>query len=223
MKIRGPENKPFMIKTKDGIYKRFIKRPMDFILSLIAIIVLSPVFIVIAILVKVKLGSPIIFKKKKPGLNEKISTMYKFRTMTDDRDEYGNLLPNNLRLTQFGKLLRATSLDELPELFNIFRGDMSIIGPRPLLVEYLPLYNEKQKHRHDVRPGLSGLAQVNGRNAISWEEKFDYDVEYVENLSFRLDVKLIVQTILKVIKREGVNKSEALTMEKFTGTKDNNY
>lgn len=201
-----------------SIYRKFIKRPMDFILSFIAIIVLSPILIIVGILVKFKLGSPVLFKQKRPGLNEKIFTMYKFRTMTDEKDENGELLPNHMRLTKFGKILRATSLDELPELFNILYGDMSIIGPRPLLIEYLPLYNEKQKHRHDVRPGLSGIAQVNGRNAISWEEKFDYDIEYVENISFLIDLVLIVQTFLKVFKREGVNKSESVTMEKFKGT-----
>jgi undecaprenyl phosphate N,N'-diacetylbacillosamine 1-phosphate transferase len=201
-----------------GLYRKYFKRPMDFILSLMAIVVLSPVLIIVGILVRVKLGSPVLFKQKRPGLNEKIFTMYKFRTMTDEKDENGELLPNNIRLTKLGKILRATSLDELPELFNILKGDMSIIGPRPLLIEYLPLYNDKQKQRHDVRPGLSGLAQVNGRNAISWEDKFDYDVEYVENISFLLDVKLIVQTFLKVFKREGVNKSENVTMEKFKGT-----
>lgn len=206
------------VKVKKGIYRRFLKRPMDFILSLMAIIVLSPVLIIVAILVRFKLGSPVLFKQKRPGLNEQIFTMYKFRTMTDEKDENGELLPNHIRLTKFGRILRATSLDELPELFNILKGDMSVIGPRPLLIEYLSLYNEKQKHRHDVRPGLSGLAQVNGRNAISWEDKFDYDVKYVEDISFLLDVKLIVQTFLKVFKREGVNKSENVTMEKFKGT-----
>ncbi len=206
------------VKPSKGIYRRFLKRPMDFVLSLMAIIVLSPVLIIVAILVRLKLGSPVLFKQKRPGLNEKIFTMYKFRTMTDEKDENGELLPNHIRLTKFGRILRATSLDELPELFNILKGDMSIIGPRPLLIEYLPLYNVKQKHRHDVRPGLSGLAQVNGRNAISWEDKFAYDVEYVENISFLLDVKLIVQTFLKVFKREGVNKRENVTMEKFKGT-----
>ena len=206
------------VKPNNGIYRRFLKRPMDFILSLMAIIVLSPVLIIVAILVRLKLGSPVLFKQKRPGLNEKIFTMHKFRTMTDEKDENGELLPNHIRLTKFGRILRATSLDELPELFNILKGDMSIIGPRPLLIEYLPLYNEKQKHRHDVRPGLSGLAQVNGRNAISWEDKFDYDVEYVESISLLLDLKLIVQTLLKVFKREGVNKSDNVTMEKFKGT-----
>lgn len=203
---------------RDGIYRRYFKRPMDVILSLFAIIVLSPVLLVVALLVRVKLGSPVIFKQKRPGFNEKIFTLYKFRTMTDERDENGELLPNHIRLTRFGRILRSTSLDELPELFNIIKGDMSLIGPRPLLVEYLPLYNEEQKHRHDVRPGLSGLAQVNGRNTISWEEKFEYDVEYVKNVSLLLDIKIIVQTFLKAFKREGVNKSESVTMEKFKGT-----
>ena len=207
------------MKNKESkIYSKFFKRPLDILLAISALIFLSPVLIVTAVLVKVKLGSPVIFKQRRPGLNEKIFTMYKFRTMTDERDEEGMLLPNHMRLTKFGKLLRATSLDELPELINIVKGDMSIIGPRPLLIEYLPLYNEKQKHRHDVRPGLSGLAQVNGRNAISWEEKFDYDVDYVENISFLLDLKLIILTFLKVFKSEGVNKSKNVTMEKFKGT-----
>lgn len=203
------------------IYRRYFKRLMDFILSLCAIIVLSPVLLVVSLLVRAKLGSPVIFKQKRPGLNEKIFTLYKFRTMTDKRDENGELLPNHIRLTKFGRLLRSTSLDELPELFNILKGDMSIIGPRPLLIEYLKLYNEKQKHRHDVRPGLSGLAQVNGRNAITWEEKFYYDIKYVKNISFLLDLKLIVQTIFKVFRREGVNKTESLIVERFKGT--NNY
>jgi len=172
------------------MYRKYFKRPLDFILSLIAIIVLSPVFIIIAILVRIKLGSPVIFKQDRPGLNEKIFTMYKFRTMTDERDENGELLPDSKRLTKFGRMLRSTSLDELPELFNILKGDMSFVGPRPLLVEYLPLYNEQQRRRHEVRPGLTGYAQVNGRNAISWEEKFKYDLEYVEKISFLLDLKI---------------------------------
>lgn len=200
-----------------GIYRRFIKRPMDFILSLIAIIVLSPVFLIIAILVRINLGSPVIFKQKRPGLNEKIFIMYKFRTMTDERDENGQLLPDSERLTKFGKILRSTSLDELPELINILKGDMSIVGPRPLLVEYLPLYNDFQRRRHDVRPGLTGLAQVNGRNSISWEEKFKLDVQYVDNVSFLLDMKIILLTLKKTIKREGITFNNGSTSNKFTG------
>lgn len=199
------------------MYKRYIKRPMDFILSLFAIIVLSPVFLVLAILVRIKLGSPVIFQQKRPGLNEKIFTLYKFRTMTDEKDENGNLLPDVVRLTKFGKILRSTSLDELPELFNILKGDMSIVGPRPLLVQYLPLYNDEQKKRHLVRPGLTGLAQVNGRNAISWEEKFNMDVKYVNNISFIGDFKIIIKTIKKVVQKEGINSNSSVTMEPFKG------
>lgn len=201
-----------------GIYERYFKRPLDIILSLIAIIVLSPLMLIIAVLVRIYLGSPVIFKQQRPGLNEKIFTMYKFRTMTDERDENGELLPDSERLTKFGKFLRSTSLDELPELFNILKGDMSIVGPRPLLVEYLPLYNEHQKRRHKVRPGLSGLAQVSGRNAISWEERFDLDVEYVDNISFLLDIKIIFLTLKKVILREGINSNTSVTMEPFRGS-----
>lgn len=200
-----------------GIYRRFIKRPMDFLLSLIAIIVLSPVLMIVAILVRVKLGGPVLFKQNRPGLKEKIFKMYKFRTMTDERDHNGELLPDSVRLTQFGKFLRSTSLDELPGLLNILKGDMSIIGPRPLLVKYLPLYNEIQKRRHEVRPGLSGLAQVNGRNAISWEDKFNLDVEYIDNVSFLGDWKIIFLTIKKVFIREGISSETAATMEPFKG------
>lgn len=204
--------------SKGGIYKRFLKRPMDFILSLIAIIALSPVFFIVAVLVRTKLGSPVLFKQERPGLNEKIFSMYKFRSMTDERDSSGNLLPDHVRLTKFGKFLRSTSLDELPGLLNILRGDMSIIGPRPLLVQYLPLYNEVQKRRHNVRPGLSGLAQVNGRNAISWEEKFKLDAEYVNQVSFIGDWKIILLTLKKVFVREGISSNTAVTMEAFKGT-----
>ncbi|WP_419958028.1 sugar transferase [Psychrobacillus psychrotolerans] len=203
----------------NGFYKRYVKRIMDFLLSLIAIIVLSPILLVVAILVRVKLGGPVIFKQERPGLNEKIFMMYKFRTMTDERDENGELLPDSVRLTKFGRILRSTSLDELPGLFNILKGDMSIIGPRPLLVQYLPLYNAHQKRRHDVRPGLSGLAQISGRNAISWEDKFSLDVEYVANVSFIGDWKIILLTIKKVFVREGINSETAATMEPFKGTK----
>ncbi|GLB58986.1 sugar transferase [Cytobacillus sp. NCCP-133] len=208
-----------MKNSKCGIYRKFVKRPMDFILSLIAIIVLSPVLLIVALLVRTKLGSPVLFKQKRPGVNEEIFMMYKFRTMTDERDDKGELLPDSIRLTKFGKLLRSTSLDELPELFNILRGDMSIIGPRPLLVQYLPLYNNHQKRRHEVRPGLSGLAQVSGRNAISWEDKFNLDVEYVDNVRFIEDWKIIFLTIKKVFVREGINSETAATIEPFKGTK----
>lgn len=206
------------MKTKKRYYERFIKRPQDFLLSLMAIIVFSPLFFIIVFLVRVKLGSPIIFKQKRPGLNEKIFLMYKFRTMTDEKDENGQLLSDSERLTKFGKFLRATSLDELPELCNILRGDMAFIGPRPLLVQYLPLYNEQQKRRHNVRPGLSGLAQVNGRNAIEWEDKFKLDVEYVDNISFVGDWKIIFLTIKKVFAQEGISSNTSVTMETFTGS-----
>lgn len=197
-----------MKPSKGGIYKRFIKRLMDFILSLIGIIVLSPVLLIVAILVKVKLGSPVLFKQKRPGLNEKIFMMYKFRTMTDERDDNGKLLPDSIRLTKFGKFLRSTSLDELPELLNILRGDMSIIGPRPLSIKYLPYFNETEKQRHDVRPGLTGLAQINGRNSISWEEKFGYDIKYVNQINFVRDVKIIFMTVFKVLKRSNIGQAE---------------
>lgn len=201
------------------MYRKYIKRILDFILSLIAIVVLSPVLLIVAMLVRTKLGSPVIFKQKRPGMNEKIFTLYKFRTMTDEEDKEGNLLPDEVRLTKFGKMLRSTSLDELPELFNILKGDMAIVGPRPLLVRYLPLYNEHQKHRHDVRPGFTGYAQVNGRNSISWEEKFDFDVYYVNHLSFLLDVKIIFKTVKVVFAREGISSDTSATMEEFKGSK----
>lgn len=206
------------LPNKNFIYRKFIKRPMDFIFSLIAIIVLSPVLLLVALLVRVKLGSPILFKQQRPGLNEKIFTLYKFRTMTIERDEYGELLPDDVRLTKFGKFLRSTSLDELPELFNILKGDMSIVGPRPLLVQYLPLYNEYQKRRHEVRPGLTGLAQVSGRNTLSWDDKFNLDVEYVNNVNFIGDWKIIILTLIKVFVREGINSEAAATMEPFKGS-----
>ena len=202
------------------MYKKYVKRWMDFLLSLLAIIVLSPIIAVVAALVRVKLGSPVLFRQPRPGKDEKIFNMYKFRTMTDERDENGELLPDEVRLTKFGKVLRSTSLDELPELFNILKGDMSIIGPRPLLVEYLPRYNAEQKRRHEVRPGLSGLAQANGRNAISWEQKFKYDVEYVDHVTFLGDWKIIFQTIWNVLKRDGISSDTAVTMEKFMGTEE---
>lgn len=192
---------------------------MDFCLSLIAIIVLSPLFVVLAIMVRKKLGSPVLFKQERPGLNEKIFVMYKFRTMTDHKDNNGDLLPDEQRLTKFGNFLRSTSLDELPELLNVLRGDMAVIGPRPLLIKYLPLYNAQQKRRHQVRPGLSGLAQVNGRNAISWEEKFELDIRYVNSISFIGDIKIIFKTFKKVFKREGINNKIDGTMEEFRGSK----
>lgn len=206
------------MRDKNGIYIRFLKRTMDFILSLLAIIILSPVLIIVGVLVRFKLGSPVLFKQNRPGLNEKIFTMYKFRTMTDEIDKFGELLPDSDRLTKFGKFLRSTSLDELPELFNILKGNMSIVGPRPLLVQYLPLYNEHQKRRHKVRPGLTGYAQVNGRNTISWEDKFNLDVEYVDNVTFIGDWKVIFVTIKKVFVREGINSEDAVTMEPFNGS-----
>ena len=200
------------------MYRKYIKRLLDFILSLFAIIILSPVLLIVALLVRIKLGSPVIFKQKRPGLNEKIFTLYKFRTMTDAKDEHGNLLPDEIRLTKFGKLLRSTSLDELPELFNILKGDMAIVGPRPLLVRYLPLYNDHQKHRHDVRPGFTGWAQCNGRNAISWEEKFDLDVYYTKHISLFLDLKIILKTVKVVLFREGISSKTSVTMEEFRGS-----
>ena len=201
------------------MYAKYIKRMLDFILSLIALIVLSPLMIIIGILVRIKLGRPVIFKQKRPGKNEKIFTLYKFKTMTDEKDEQGNLLADEKRLTKFGKFLRSTSLDELPELWNILKGEMAIVGPRPLLVEYLPLYNEEQKHRHDIKPGLTGLAQISGRNAIQWEEKFKEDIEYVNNITFIQDTKIILKTFIKVFKKDGINQEGNATMKKFEGTK----
>ena len=185
-------------KVNKGIYRRLFKRPMDFILSLMAIIVLSPVLIIVGVLVRFKLGSPVLFKQKRPGLNEKIFTMYKFRTMTDEKDENGELLPDSVRLTKFGRMLRSTSLDELPELFNILKGDMSIVGPRPLLERYLPYYTETEKLRHTVRPGLSGLAQINGRNNLGWDSRLGLDVEYVQEITFFLDLNIILKTFFKL-------------------------
>ncbi|MFA9396910.1 MAG: sugar transferase [Clostridiaceae bacterium] len=191
-------------KQKWGIYKKIIKRPMDFILSLLALIILSPVLIIVAALVRIKLGSPMIFKQRRPGFKEKIFTIYKFRTMTDETDENGEILPDCTRLTQFGKILRITSLDELPELFNIFKGDMSIVGPRPLLVQYLPYYTQEEKHRHDVRPGLTGLAQISGRNFLAWDNRLEKDVEYVAAISFSGDLRILCKTIKKVFKKENI-------------------
>ncbi len=186
------------------MYKQFVKRLLDIVLSLIILILFSWLYLILAILVRTKLGSPVIFKQPRPGKDEKVFNMYKFRTMTDGRDENGNLLPDEVRLTAFGKKLRATSLDELPEFINILKGDMSFIGPRPLLVKYLPYYNDRERLRHSVRPGLTGYAQVHGRNAISWEKKFEYDVYYVEHLSFLMDLKVIFDTVKTVLSHEGV-------------------
>lgn len=206
-------------ESRNIIYKKYIKRLTDIILSTMAIVVLSPVLLVVAFLVRIKLGGPVIFKQERPGLNEKIFTMFKFRTMTDERDNSGILLSDSIRLTKFGKILRGTSLDELPELFNILKGDMSIVGPRPLLVEYLELYNEQQKRRHEVRPGLSGYAQVSGRNAISWEDKFNLDLYYIDNMSFMFDLKIILLTLKKVFVREGISSDTSVTMEPFKGSR----
>lgn len=199
------------------MYRKYIKRLLDIVIALCGIIVLSPVYLILGVLVKKKLGTPVIFIQERPGKNEKIFHLYKFRSMTDEKDADGNLLPDEVRLTSFGKKLRSTSLDELPELFNILKGDMSLIGPRPLLVRYLPRYSEFQRHRHDVRPGLTGLAQVNGRNAITWEKKFEYDVEYVNKLSFALDARIFMDTVRAVLKREGISSETSATMEEFMG------
>ena len=206
------------MREKRSFYEKYGKRLLDIVLSGGALLVLWPVMAVLAILVRTKLGSPVIFCQERPGKDGKIFKLYKFRSMTDERDENGELLSDEVRLTKFGRLLRATSLDELPELWNIFRGDMSIVGPRPLLVKYLPLYNEFQKHRHDVTPGLTGWAQVNGRNAISWEEKFELDVWYTRHISFALDMKIIFLTAAKVFRREGISAAGEATMEAFRGT-----
>lgn len=202
---------------------KYIKRALDFCAAFGAIVVLSPVLLVVAILVRTKLGSPVLFKQERPGMidkktgEEKIFTLCKFRTMTDERDENGELLPDEIRLTKFGQFLRSTSIDELPEFINILKGDMSFIGPRPLLVRYIPRYSEEQRKRHLVRPGLSGWAQVNGRNTVSWQEKFSLDVEYVEKMSFVLDVKIFFMTIMSVLKREGISSETSATMEEFMG------
>lgn len=191
------------------LYRNYIKRFLDIVLSAGAIVVLSPVMAVTAVLVRIKLGSPVIFKQRRPGKDERIFEMYKFRSMTDARDENGELLPDEVRLTSFGKKLRASSLDELPELFNILKGDMSVVGPRPLSEVYLPFYTEKEHHRHDVRPGLTGLAQVNGRNNLSWEEKFAYDLQYINKISFSGDATILLKTVGKVLDHEGIGQAEA--------------
>lgn len=206
------------MKTKHkpyGPYERYFKRPLDLFCGLAAVVVFWWLYAIIAILVRVKLGSPVLFTQDRPGKDEKIFKLYKFRTMTDKRDENGELLPDEVRLTKFGKMLRATSLDELPEAFNIIKGDMSVIGPRPLLVKYLPYYSEEQHRRHEVRPGLSGYAQAHGRNGVSWDDKFAMDVQYVDQITFFGDIKIIVDTVLSVVKREGISSETSATMESF--------
>ncbi|WP_099832464.1 sugar transferase [Streptococcus suis] len=204
---------------KKGLYEKYFKRLLDILLSLFVIILLSPIILMVSILVYFKLGSPVLFTQERPGKDEKIFKMYKFRTMTDEKDEKGELLPDSVRLTAFGKWLRSTSLDELPELFNILKGDMSIVGPRPLLVKYLPLYSEEQARRHEVRPGLTGYAQANGRNSLTWEEKFKMDVKYVGSVTFIGDIIILIQTVLAVFKRSGISSADSVTMEEFKGNK----
>ena len=196
-----------------------IKLLFDKTLALFLIILFSPIYLIVSLLIYKKMGSPILFRQKRPGYKKKIFGIYKFRTMTNEKDEFGNLLPDEKRLVGIGKFIRSTSLDELPQLFNVLKGEMSFVGPRPLLIEYLDLYNDKQKRRHDVKPGITGWAQVNGRNAISWEQKFDYDVWYVDNQSFWLDMKILWMTFLKVIRRSDISSNTSATMEKFTGSK----
>ncbi|GAE88917.1 sugar transferase [Acetivibrio straminisolvens] len=221
--VKQKINPDVRVLYKEGIYKKYLKRPIDFILSLAAIIIFSPLILIVALMVRINLGSPVIFKQERPGLNERIFTLYKFRTMTDKRDDKGELLPDSRRLTRFGKFLRSTSLDELPELFNILRGDMSIVGPRPLLVEYLPYYTEEERLRHTVRPGLTGLAQVNGRNNLEWDIRLGLDVEYVKNVTFGLDISIIVKTIIKVFKREGVAVVDQTPLKDLHVERSNKY
>lgn len=204
----------FMCKD---IYCNYLKRILDILICITGLIIVSPILLSVALLVKIKLGSPIIFKQERPGLHGEIFKLYKFRTMTNEKNDSGELLNDEVRLTDFGKKLRASSLDELPEIFNIIIGDMSIVGPRPLMVKYLTLYSEEQKRRHDVRPGLTGLAQISGRNAITWTERFDKDIEYVDNISLKLDMYIFFKTIYYVLKREGINSDTSATMEDFTG------
>jgi len=211
------------MRHEQGFYEKYIKRPQDFLLSSLALVVLSPVILVTAVLVRVKLGSPVLFTQDRVGLDGRIFKMYKFRSMSDARDAAGNLLPDEQRLGKFGKTLRNTSLDELPELVNIIRGDMSVVGPRPLLVRYLPRYNAHQARRHEVRPGFTGYAQVMGRNAISWEEKFNYDVEYVDSVSFLRDWSIIFRTVGTVLRRDGIHSGTSVTMEEFMGTEEKGH
>jgi lipopolysaccharide/colanic/teichoic acid biosynthesis glycosyltransferase len=198
-----------------GSYEKYFKRPLDLICGLAAVVVFWWLYLIIAILVRVKLGSPVLFTQERPGKDEKIFKLYKFRTMTDARDENGELLSDEVRLTKFGRFLRSTSLDELPEAFNIIKGDMSVIGPRPLLVKYLPYYSDEQHHRHDVRPGLSGYAQAHGRNGVSWDDKFAMDVTYVNHITFLGDVKIIIDTVISVVREDGISSSTSATMESF--------
>lgn len=210
-----------MIKEhKKGFYEKYIKRPQDFVCALLALIILSPVMLLTAFLVKKRLGSPVIFTQQRTGLYGKIFKLYKFRSMTNERDKDGNLLPDEVRLTSFGEKLRSTSLDELPELLNILKGEMSVVGPRPLLVKYLPRYNTYQARRHEVKPGFTGNAQIHGRNAISWEEKFKYDVEYVDHITFLGDWKIIIQTVFAVLHMNGIHSENSATMEEFLGNKE---
>ena len=209
------------IRHKKGIYERFFKRLLDTVIAAVALIILSPILAVTALLVRLRLGSPVLFAQDRPGRNARVFKLYKFRTMTDARDADGNLLPDEERLTSFGKKLRATSLDELPELFNIIKGDMALVGPRPLLVRYLPRYTKHQARRHEVRPGITGLAQVKGRNALSWEDKFNWDVRYVDHVTLRGDCVIVLSTIKTVLKHEGINSEGEATMGEFTGSEEN--
>lgn len=212
-KDSGTQHKPY------GLYEAYFKRPFDFICGMLAVIVFWPLYLILAAMVKIKLGSPVLFTQQRPGQNEIIFKLYKFRTMTDERDENGELLPDEVRLTKFGKWLRTTSLDELPEAFNIIKGDMSVIGPRPLLVQYLDRYSDEQHRRHEVKPGLSGYAQVHGRNSVSWDEKFQMDVKYVDHITFLGDMKIILDTVTKAfIKKEGISSETSATMEEFMGS-----
>ena len=211
-------NKKNNYRTSYGIYGKYIKRILDFVLSLLALIILTPLILIFTIIDAIKMKKKPFFVQKRPGKDGKIFSLIKFRTMTNKKDKDGNLLPDEKRLTSYGKFLRSTSIDEVLEIINILKGDMSIIGPRPLLVKYLPLYNEYQKHRHDVRPGLTGYAQVHGRNAVSWEEKFDMDVKYVQHITFMGDLKILLETVVKVLKRDGISSETSVTMEEFRGT-----